>query len=457
MQIKEFVAKVKSKEIDILDYTSKVLQELEKTNNEYHYLSNISKELALYLAKKVSKDPSGKLAGVPISVKDCICIKGLETSACSTILKGYKPVFTATVVNKLIKEGAIIVGKTIQDEFGFGSFCTNIGNGFSTPLNPFDKERCCGGSSGGSAGITKKSKNLHISIAESTGGSIACPASFCGIVGFTPTYGLLSRNGLIDYGSSLDKIGPMAKNINDCQTIFEIIKGQDIKDPTSKFKILDTNKPKTFAIIKEAFEVDSGIKEIILKKLSNLGFETKEISLPYVKKYAIPAYYIISMAEASTNLAKFCGLRYGLQMDLKEKYNEYFSKVRSQGFSKEAKRRILIGTFARMAGYRDAYYLKALKVRQKIINEYKKAFKKNEILISPSMPILPPKFTEIEKLAPIDTYQMDQLTVGPNLAGLPHISINAGFKEELPIGMMLIGDHFNDNSIFTALGEYGEN
>ena len=375
----------------------------------------------------------------------------MESRAGSLILKGYKPVFDATVISKLKKEGGAIIGKTSQDEFGFGSFSVNTDN---IPKNPIDKDRVCGGSSGGSGGITAKASFNHVSIAESTGGSIATPASFCGIIGLTPTYGVVSRYGLIDYANSLDKIGVMGKGMDQVREVFNVIRGYDEKDSTSlKEEVNKDDKVKKVGVIKESLNVDKDIKKIILDSLGDY----EEVSLPLVEKYGVVAYYIIALSEASTNLAKYCGLRYGEGKDLKGNYNEYFSKVRSEFFQKESKRRIILGTFARMAGYRDAYYLKAMKVRSLIIKEYKKAFEKYDVLISPTMPIVAPKFTDVKKLTPLENYMMDILTVGPNLGGFPHVSVNVGEKDGMPVGMMIIGDHLNENKIMKFGEEKHEN
>lgn len=432
---------MQKKEIDIVEQTHNVLKEIKNINKEHNYFINITEDLALNLAEKAKKNSKGKLSGLFISVKDDICVKDIECTAGSEILKTYNPPFNATVIDKILNEGAIIIGKTTQDEFGFGSFSANTK---TMPKNPFDKSRSCGGSSGGSAGITQKASFPHLSLAESTGGSIANPASFCGITGLTPTYGLISRYGLIDYASSLDKIGTMSKTSEDAFYLLDIIKGFDPKDQTSLNK--DLNKPKKklkIAIIKESLNINKEIKDLILSKVKNYDL----ISLPNIEKYSIPTYYIIALSEASTNLAKYTGLRYGQTEPLNKEYNEFFTEVRSKYFSKESKRRIILGTFARMAGYREAFYLKAMKTRTLIINEYKKAFQKYDILISPTMPILPPKFTEINKLTPLENYMMDILTVGPNLAGLPHISLNSGFINKLPVGLMAISDHLNENNL----------
>jgi len=444
MKAQEFVQKVKNQEVDIIEHTHKVLDEAKKINKKYNYFNVISEDLALEQAENISKNSKGKLAGLPISVKDCICVKGIESTAGSKILKNYKPVFNATVVKNLINEGAIIIGKTAQDEFGFGSFSVNVGLDKKIPKNPYDLARVTGGSSGGSAGYTAITKYPHISIAESTGGSIVNPASFCGVIGLCPTYGLVSRYGLIDYSNSLDKIGPISKYIHDIELILPIMAQYDSKDSTSlKEKLNQDSKIKKIAVIKETLNVDDKIKDLVLDKLDD--YDT--ISLPLVEKYSLACYYLIAMSESSTNLAKYCGIRYGLQKELKGSFDEYFSSVRSDGFSKEAKRRIILGTFARMAGFRDAYYLKAMKIRTLIINEYKKTFKKYDLLVSPTMPIIAPKFTEIKKLTPLQNYMMDILTVGPNLAGLPHITSNVGLVNKMPAGIMYIADHLNENKL----------
>ena len=436
----------------------KIIEEIKKIDKEYHYFNVISEELALGQAKELKVEPKGRLNGMVVSVKDCICVEGVESRAGSKILSGYKPVFDATVIEKIKKEGAVIAGKTSQDEFGFGGFSVNMGLGFKIPLNPFDKERACGGSSGGSAGITQKASFPHISLAESTGGSIVNPASFCGVVGLCPTYGRVSRYGLIDYANSLDKIGPIGKSVKDVALMLEVIAGFDKNESTTINAPVDRYtdfvgkevKGMKIGVIKEAFEgIDKEVKEKVKDGISVLeknGAKTEEISLPLTNKYGIACYYLIAMSESSTNLAKYCGMRYGAHEKLDGNFNEYFSKVRSANFGEEAKRRIILGTFARMAGYRDAYYIKAMQVRTKIIEEYKKAFKKFDALVSPTMPIVAPKFSEIEKLTPLQNYMMDILTVGPNLAGLPHITVPVK-KDKMPIGLMLIGDHLEEKKI----------
>ncbi len=398
----------------------------------------------------------GKLSGIAVSVKDNICTKGMRTTAGSKILDGYIPPFDATCIERVLEAGGTILGKTAMDEFGFGTFSTNCAYG--VPKNPLDPSRSCGGSSGGASCVTIAADFPHAALAESTGGSISCPAAFTGAVGLTPTYGLVSRWGLVDYANSLDKIGCIGKTVKDVALLLSVIAGHDPKDSTSlnvpaqdymKFLKKDVKGIK-IGVPKEYFEgVDEKIAKVIwnaIKKLEDLGATYKEVSLPHTK-YSLPAYYIIAVSEASTNLAKYAGMRYGLHQELKGNFDEYFSAVRSNGFGEEAKRRIILGTFARMAGYRDAYYLKALKVRTKVIEDFKKAFKQFDVLAAPTMPVVAPKFDEIEKLSPIENYMMDVLTVAPNLAGIPMISVPAGEVNGLPVGLHLMGDHLQERKI----------
>ncbi|MFO8015476.1 MAG: amidase family protein [Candidatus Woesearchaeota archaeon] len=467
MLAKDFVRKVKDREIDVLDHTQKVLEEAKKLNKEYNYYNTISEDLAIAQAEKLKKEPKGKLAGLPVSIKDCICVKGVESTAGSAILKGYRPVFNATVVERLANEGAIIIGKTSQDEFGFGAFNTNAGKGLNIPLNPYDKERSCGGSSGGAGGIARRTGFPHVAIGESTGGSIVNPASFCGVYGLCPTYGRVSRYGLMDYGNSLDKIGPLSKDVEDSALVLETISGFDSRESTSLNRPVENYskyagrgvKGMKIGVIKEAFGegVDDEVTKKVwegIKHLESEGAEYEEVSLKLAIKNGMSAYYLLATAEASTNLQRYCGMRYGKHGKLEEGFNEYFTKVRSSNLGKEAKRRIIIGTFARMAGFRDAYYIKAMKVRTKIINDYRKAFRKYDLLASPSVPMLPPRFDELDKLTLLQEYMADILTVGPNLAGLPHLNVTAGSEnvkgKKLPVGMTLIGNHLDEGKLVQA-------
>lgn len=443
MEVKEFL----EAELDLESFFERVRQSLQRIQAHYQPFITL---LQRYEWRE------GKLRGLPISVKDCICTKGVRTTAGSRILENYVPPFDATVVARLKAAGATIVGKTTQDEFGFGTF--NVNTSFSIPKNPHDVERSCGGSSGGAGCATASADFPHVALAESTGGSISCPACFCGVIGLTPTYGLVSRWGLIDYASSLDKIGVMGKRVYEIALVLSYIAGHDPLDSTSlPVQPQDYTKNLNgsieglrFGVPREYFEgVEAEIAELVwqkIKLLESLGASCEEISLR-LTRYALPCYYIIAMCEASTHLAKFCGLRYGIQSPELGYYNDYFSRIRSSCLGEEAKRRIILGTFARMVGYREAYYLRAMRVRTKIIQEFKLAFKRYDALLAPTMPILPPRFDEIQQLEPAQAYAMDMLTVAPNLAGIPHLSYPAGFIKGLPTGLHVLADHLQEGKL----------
>ncbi|BCS90566.1 MAG: glutamyl-tRNA(Gln) amidotransferase subunit A [Candidatus Micrarchaeota archaeon] len=412
------------------------------------------------LNDNLAVESKGILYGVAISVKDNICTKGLRTTAGSRILESYIPPFDATVIEKVKRAGGFIIGKTAMDEFGFGSFSINCA--YKIPKNPNDKERVTGGSSGGAAAVTKAADFPHIAIAQSTGGSITAPAAFTGTVGITPTYGRVSRYGLIDYSNSMDKIGTIGKDVFDAALLLQIIQGYDPRDSTSiklneESYIDSMNKEiKGFkiAIPKEYYDynyVDKRVADKImdsLSKLEELGASFDIISMP-MYKYAISAYYIVAISEASTNLARYSGLRYGLQKQLDSSltFDEYASIIREQGFGEEAKRRIILGTFARMSGYRDAFYLKALKIRKLLIDDYKRVFSRYDAIITPSMPVIAPKIKDALSMEPLKVYGMDIMTVGPNFTGMPTISIPVARVEGMPIGMQIVGDHFNEAKI----------
>jgi len=306
----------------------------------------------------------------------------------------------------------------------------------------------------------------HLAISESTGGSISCPASFCGVVGITPTYGRTSRWGLVDYANSLDKIGVMGKTVEEAALLLSVISGPDEYDstvaqvPEEDFtgNLVDSVEGMKVGVPDEYFGegLDEGVSDRVLGaigRLAELGAEVVKVSLPHTG-VSLASYYIIAMAEASTNLAKFCGLRYGLHLPLEGNFDEYFSKVRAEGFSDEVKRRVILGTFARMAGYRDAYYLKALKVRTRVIEDFKKAFSDVDILAAPTMPVVAPRFDEIAELEPIQHYMMDVLTVAPNLAGIPMISVPCGDLGGLPVGLHLMADHLQEGTLIQAAHAY---
>jgi len=446
MQLSEYL---KSPDTKVLEKTIASARELDK-------------KLNIFINFSMPEPGKGKLSWVPVSVKDNICVKGTRATAGSRILEDYTPPFDATCVELAKKEGVGIIGKTAMDEFGFGSFSTNCA--YKVPKNPWDTARTAGGSSGGAA-VAAAVLEPHVAIAESTGGSISAPASFTGTVGVTPTYGLVSRYGLIDYANSLDKIGTIGKKVFDTALMLSIIAKKDAKDMTSVGSNEDYTKAlggktkgMTMGVPKEYFSegVDAKVAEKVrdaIGEYEKMGVKTIEVSLPHTK-YALSAYYIIAMSEASTNLAKYCGLRYGLQGEMAGNFNEYFSEIRAKGFGKEAKRRIILGTYARMAGYRDKYYIKALEARALVIADFKKALSKCDALIAPTMPMTAPKFTEIEKLTPLQNYTADILTAAPNLAGIPMISMPCGLEKGLPVGMHLMADHFAEGKLFTLASAY---
>ncbi|MFQ5621190.1 MAG: amidase family protein [Candidatus Nanoarchaeia archaeon] len=459
--MKEFVDQVKTGNVNIINHIKKALNEAHELDQTHHFFTYIADEQALEQAAKLqvkidSNEDIGPLAGVVVTVKDGICVQGMPSASSSKIIRDYRPLFDATAIKRLKDADAIVIGKTVQDEFGFGGFCTNCADDLIPPKNANDITRACGGSSGGAGGIARAFSIPHIAVGESTGGSIVNPASFCGVVGLCPTYGRVSRYGLIDYANSLDKIGPLTKNVKDAALAIQIMQGFDINDSTSSNKedTYDlTKNPRGMTVGILSFkekDIDPRIRELVKQAqttLEHCGIATKEVTLPLTEKHALAVYYLLALTEASTNLAKFCGLRYGSSLPLEGSYNEYFSKVRTQNFGEEAIRRILIGTFARMAGYRDAYYTKASKIRTLIIDEYKDAFRDVDVLVCPTMAIIAPKFEEIDQLSISQHYTIDQLTTGPNLAGLPHISVPIGTADNMPVGLTLIGKHFREQDI----------
>jgi len=386
------------------------------------------------------------------SAKDNLCTIDFQSRAGSRILDGYTPPFDATAVRRLRISGGLLIGKTNMDEFGFGTFCTN--SAYGVPRNPFDPDRSCGGSSGGAA-ATVALLDGHIALAVSTGGSISCPASFCGVIGITPTYGRVSRYGLIDYSNSLDKIGLICRSATDLRTYLPLISGPDSLDPTSCSQpILDlsSSRIKRIGIPKEAMEGISGEVEAAFRKAieiteEQLSIKVEEVSMSSLR-FALPAYYVLATSEASTNLARYCGMRFGIvKDDVNAHFNTFFSEVRSKFFGKEAKRRILLGTYCRRIGFRDRYYLKALSVRQIVKEEYLRIFQDFDLVVMPTMPFIAPRFSDIQKMKPLDMYKADFLTVPPNLVGMPHISLPCGYYHGIPIGFQLVAPHWEERRL----------
>jgi len=409
---------------------------------------------------------SGPLSGVPVTLKDNICTEGFNTECCSKILAGFKPPYDATVVTKLRAAGASILPlKANQDEFAFGSSTEN--SCFGPTHNPWDLDRVPGGSSGGSAAAVAADEAI-VALGSDTGGSIRQPASFCGVVGLKPTYGRVSRYGLIAFASSLDQIGPFSKDVRDSALIMNTIAGHDPMDATSvdvpvpDYTAALTNDIKglKIAIPKEYFVegMDPEVKTILqeaIAKLQTLGASTGDVSLPH-SKYAVPVYYILGTAEASSNLGRFDGVQYGLRAKTK-KLVEMYTKTRGEGFGAEAKRRVLLGTFALSHGYYDAYYLRALKVRTLIKRDFDAVFNQFDCIVTPTAPT--PAFKIGEKAEnPLQMYLSDIYTINANLAGIPAISIPCGFtKKGLPVGLQIMAKPFAEETLFRAAHAYEHN
>lgn len=414
-------------------------------------------------AKRKAGQPLGALAGVPIAIKDVLCTKGIPTTCSSKMLQHFVPPYDAHVIEKLKEADAVLIGKTNMDEFAMGSSTEN--SAYQTTRNPWDLERIPGGSSGGSAAAVAACE-APVSLGTDTGGSIRQPASLCGIVGIKPTYGRISRYGLIAFASSLDQVGPFTHDVTDCALLMEVISGFDPKDSTSinqpvpaYTKSLNTPvKGLTIGVAKEYFgegldpEVEAAVKQA-LKEYEKLGATIKEVSLPH-SKYAVAVYYIVATAEASSNLARFDGMHYGHRTKGKNDLIATFSKSRAEGFGKEVQRRIMLGTYALSSGYKDAYYLKALKVRRLIKNDFDTAFADCDVVMGPTAPTA--AFKMGEKTAdPLSMYLSDIYTISCNLAGIAGISIPCGFtKTGLPIGLQIQAPPFAEEKMLQIARMY---
>ena len=447
------------KEFSAVELAEAYLAKIEKEDKEINAFLTLTRDLALAQAKEVDgKIAKGEeidvLAGVPCAIKDAIMVEDAKCTAGSKILENYIAPYDATVIKKLKDRGAVILGKTNMDEFGMGSSTEN--SAFFPTKNSHDLTRVPGGSSGGSASAVA-AKMAVFALGEDTGCSIRQPASFCGIVGLKPTYGAVSRYGLIAYASSLDRIGPMAKTVEDCQVVFEAIAGKDDMDSTSvnskfknqnsklQFKIqnLRIGVPKEYFIKGIEPEVEKVIKQAI-GKYENMGAKIVEISLPHTE-YALACYYIIATSIASANLARYDGIKYGYSESAENLLGTYFNS-REKGFGAEVRRRIMLGVYALSSGYYDAYYLRAQKVRTLIRQDFEKAFEKVDAIFTPVSPTTAFKLGEKVK-DPLTMYLSDIFTISINLAGLPGLSIPAGQANNLPVGLQIIGNHFQEEKI----------
>ena len=464
----ELGRKIKEKEVTVEEAVTAALDAIEKREAQVHSFVTVDREGALKRAKEVQAkidagELTGPLAGVPVAIKDNMCTKGLLTTCSSKILYNFVPTYTAEAVLNLEKAGAVILGKTNMDEFAMGS--TTETSAYGVTKNPWNTGHVPGGSSGGSCAAVA-AEECSYALGSDTGGSIRQPSSFCGVTGIKPTYGTVSRYGLIAYGSSLDQIGPIAKDVTACATILEAIASHDVKDSTSVQRedydftsaLVDDVRGMKIGIPRDYFGdgLDPEVKAAVLgaaKKLEEKGAIVEEFDLSLVE-YAIPAYYVIACAEASSNLARFDGVKYGYRTEQYDGLHNMYKKTRSEGFGAEAKRRIMLGSFVLSSGYYDAYYLKALRTKTLIKQAFDKAFEKYDVILGPAAPTTAPKLGE-SLSDPLKMYLGDIYTISVNLAGLPGITLPCGTDQSgLPIGLQLIGDCFAEKKIIRAAYTY---
>lgn len=460
----ELGKKIKNKEVTVKECVEAALAQVDAVEGQIHSFVTINREGALKKAEEIqakidSGELTGPLAGVPVAIKDNMCTEGLLTTCSSKILYNFVPTYTSEAVLNLEKAGAVIIGKTNMDEFAMGS--TTETSAFGPTKNPWNTDHVPGGSSGGSC-TAVAAEEVPYALGSDTGGSIRQPSSFCGVVGIKPTYGTVSRYGLIAYGSSLDQIGPVAKDVTDCATILEAIASYDPKDSTSVQReeydftsaLVDDVKGLRIGIPRDYFGegLDEEVKAAVLgaaKALEEKGAIVEEFDLSLVE-YAIPAYYVIASAEASSNLARFDGVKYGYRTEEYEGLHNMYKKSRSEGFGPEVKRRIMLGSFVLSSGYYDAYYLKALRTKALIKQAFDKAFEKYDVILGPAAPTTAPKLGD-SLSDPIKMYLGDIYTISVNLAGLPGLSMPCGTDSKgLPIGVQMIGDCFKEKNIIRA-------
>ena len=461
----ELGKKIKSGEVRVVDAVNAAFDQIEAVEKDINsYVTVYKKEEVLEKAEHIQKlidegQLTGPLAGVPVAIKDNMCTRDKLTTCSSKILGNFYPTYSAEAVINLEKAGAVIIGKTNMDEFAMGS--TTETSFYGPTKNPWNKEHVPGGSSGGSCAAVA-AEECSYALGSDTGGSIRQPSSFCGVTGIKPTYGTVSRYGLIAYGSSLDQIGPVAKDVTDCATILETIASYDSKDSTSVKRddynfteaLVEDVKGLKIGIPKDYFGegLEPEVKEAILKAvdvLKDKGAIVEEFDLSLVE-YAIPAYYVIASAEASSNLSRFDGVKYGYRTEEYNGLHNMYKKTRSEGFGEEVKRRIMLGSFVLSSGYYDAYYLKALRTKALIKKAFDEAFAKYDVIIGPAAPTTAPKLGD-SLSDPIKMYLGEIYTISVNLAGLPGISVPCGQDSNgLPIGMQIIGDCFKEKNIIRA-------
>ncbi len=462
LSARETVNAVQNGDLTAEECLHAALERIKEVDQHVHAFITLREDVALKMAREIDRKVRkgkalGRLGGVCIALKDNLCTKDFPTTCGSRMLESFSPPYNATVVENLIKEDAILLGKTNMDEFAMGTSTET--SYFGPTRNPWHPDHVPGGSSGGSAAAVA-SKEVVLALGSDTGGSVRCPASFCSVVGMKPTYGLVSRYGLIAYANSLEQIGPLSRDVYDCALLLSVIAHHDPSDSTS----LTTPRQDYTSFLRKDLEglkigvpkefFGEGVDERVVKplrknidSLESLGASWAECSLPTLK-YALPAYYLIAMSEASSNLARYDGVRYGYSQEYSSKdWNTVFSKNRRRGFGAEVRRRIILGTYALSSGYYDMYYLKALKVRTLIKADFDKAFQDFDVLVGPTMPILPFKFSE-KINDPLELYMCDLLTVPQNLVGCPAISIPCGFVEGLPVGMQITAPPLREDLLF---------
>ena len=464
----ELAEKIKQRQISVLDGVKTVFAAIEKKENRIHAYLDIYKKEAYARARQVEKGIAegiytGPLAGVPIAVKDNICVKGKKTTCASRMLENFVPSYQAEAVSRLEQAGMIVIGKTNMDEFAMGS--TTETSAYGVTRNPWNTDHVPGGSSGGSCAAVAAGE-AYLALGSDTGGSIRQPSSFCGVTGVKPTYGTVSRYGLVAYASSLDQTGPIGKNTADCAALLEVIAGRDPKDSTSlDRKDLDFSGAMDqkitgmkFGIPKEylAKGLDGEVKNSFMEALKILTEQGAIVEFFSVStmEYMIPAYYIIASAEASSNLERFDGVKYGYRAADYEGLHDMYYKTRTEGFGEEVKRRIMLGSFVLSSGYYDAYYLKALRAKALIRQEFDRAFEKYDVILAPAAPHTAPKIGESLK-DPLAMYLGDIYTVAVNLCGLPAISVPCGVDSKgLPIGIQMIGNRFEEKKIFRSAAAF---
>ncbi|KIP20724.1 Glutamyl-tRNA(Gln) amidotransferase subunit A [Anoxybacillus ayderensis] len=460
-RVSELHSLLHKKEISVSDLVDESFKRIHEVDEKVQAFLTLNEEQARTKAKELDEKLAtekefGLLFGMPIGIKDNIVTKGLRTTCASKILYNFDPIYDATVVERLHQADAVTIGKLNMDEFAMGSSTEN--SGFQLTRNPWDLERVPGGSSGGSAAAVAAGE-VPFALGSDTGGSIRQPAAFCGVVGLKPTYGRVSRYGLVAFASSLDQIGPITRNVEDNAYLLQVISGVDPMDSTSAnvdvpdyvsaltgdIQGLKIAVPKEYLGEGVSEEVRQSVLDA-LKVLEGLGATWEEVSLPH-SKYALATYYLLASSEASANLARFDGVRYGYRTDNAKNLIDMYKQTRSEGFGNEVKRRIMLGTFALSSGHYDAYYKKAQKVRTLIKQDFENVFEKYDVIIGPTTPT--PAFKIGEKTSdPLTMYANDILTIPVNLAGVPGISIPCGFVNGLPVGLQIIGKHFDESTIY---------